>query len=63
MHSCIKFKKLVSKYFNWGEPERAPLSQYNGRNVYIYIYMYVTVRHSVNKRSLCSLTYGVQIFA
>ena len=27
--------------YYWGEPERAPLSQYNGRNVYIYIYMYV----------------------
>ena len=26
---------------NWGEPERAPLSQYNGRNVYIYICIYV----------------------
>ena len=42
--------------YHWGEPERAPLSQYNGRNVYIYIYMYiymyvyVTVRHSVYMR-------------
>ena len=45
LHDDRKLKQTS----NWDEPERAPHSQYNGRNVSLYIYLYATVRHSVKK--------------
>ena len=54
---------IARKYFNWGEPERVPHSQYNGRNVYIYICIYICNRTSFRIYAyFCNLTYTVQIF-